>query len=216
MRFGDNYFVIGTFSVQVVLWSVFNNWIALTGGPLGIPGIPPPGILGWSLDTPLGFMVLSLAMAAGAHVLVRRVTTSPYGRILHAIRDSERHAQSLGKNTRSAKRLAFAVNGAVASLAGSLYAHYMTYIDPAAFTMQESILFVAMIVLGGAGSRWGPIVGAVVLVGLPEFLRIVGLPSAVAANLRQILYGLALLACMAWRPQGLLGELTFERREDRE
>lgn len=101
--------------------------------------------------------------------------------------------------------------GALASVAGNLYAHYVTFIDPTSFTILESILVISMVIIGGAGSLRGPIIGAVVLVILPEALRFVGLPSSVAANLRQIFYGGLLVLMMLYRPQGLIGEFRLQR-----
>jgi branched-chain amino acid transport system permease protein len=80
----------------------------------------------------------------------------------------------------------------------------------------ESILMISMVIIGGAGSPWGPVLGVVVLVTLPEMLRFVGLPNAVAANVRQILYGSGLVICMMWRPQGLLGEYVFQKGGSRQ
>ena len=106
---------------------------------------------------------------------------------------------------------AFTVSAALAASAGSLYAHYITYIDPSSFTVMESILVISMVIIGGAGSRWGPVIGAVVLVILPEALRFLGLPIGVAANLRQVIYGIVLVAVMMFRPQGLVGRYGFGR-----
>jgi branched-chain amino acid transport system permease protein len=131
--------------------------------------------------------------------------------VLHAIREDEVFAKAQGKNTVCFKVTAFAVSAALAAMAGSLYAHYITYIDPTSFTVMESILIISMVIIGGAGSLWGPLVGAVVLVTLPEALRFVGLPSAVAANLRQIIYGSLLVIMMMFRPRGLVGKYGFSK-----
>jgi len=130
---------------------------------------------------------------------------------MHALREDEVFAQSLGKNTVRFKVVTFALSTALAASAGSLYAHYITYIDPTSFTVMESILIISMVIIGGAGSLWGPLVGAVVLVTLPEALRFVGLPSAVAANLRQIIYGSLLVVMMMFRPRGLVGKYGFNK-----
>jgi branched-chain amino acid transport system permease protein len=99
----------------------------------------------------------------------------------------------------------------LAALAGSLYAHYVTYIDPTSFTVMESILVISMVIIDGTGSLWGPMIGAIVLVMLPEALRFLGLPSSVAANLRQIVYGVLLVVMMMIRPGGLMGRYGFGR-----
>jgi branched-chain amino acid transport system permease protein len=211
LRLRDDYFVIATFGLQVILSSIFNNWMDLTRGPLGIPGIPQPVIFGWHVDSHLEFLALAAAFACFAYFVVYRITSSPFGRVLHAIREDEVFAKAHGKNTLYFKVTAFAVSAALAASAGSLYAHYITYIDPTSFTVMESILIISMVIIGGAGSTWGPLVGAVVLVTLPEALRFVGLPSAVAANLRQIIYGSLLVIMMMFRPRGLVGKYGFNK-----
>ena len=92
-----------------------------------------------------------------------------------------------------------------------MYAHYATYIAPENFGVAESILVTSMFIVGGAGSRWGPMIGAVLLISLPEILRFIGLPNDVAANARQILYGTLLLVAMMIRPRGLVGSYGFGR-----
>jgi branched-chain amino acid transport system permease protein len=211
LRLHDDYFVIATFGFQMILFSIFNNWMEVTRGPLGIPGIPQPVIFGWHVDSHLDFFVLSAFFAAIAYFVVYRITSSPLGRVLHAIREDEVFAKAHGKNTLYFKVTAFAVSAALAAMAGSLYAHYITYIDPTSFTVMESILIISMVIIGGAGSTWGPLVGAFVLVTLPEALRFIGLPSAVAANLRQIIYGSLLVIMMMFRPRGLVGKYGFSK-----
>lgn len=211
LRLHDDYFVIATFGFQMILFSIFNNWIEVTSGPLGIPGIPQPVIFGWHVQTHADFLVLGAVFACLAYFIVDRISTSPFGRVLRAIREDEVFAQSLGKNTLRFKVTAFAVSAALAASAGSLYASYITYIDPSSFTVMESILVISMVIIGGAGSRWGPVIGAVVLVTLPEALRFLGLPSPIAANLRQIIYGVLLVVMMMVRPQGLVGKYRFGR-----
>lgn len=211
LRLHDDYFVIATLACQVLLFSIFNNLIGLTRGPLGISGISRPSLLWWSVQSPLSFAMLSLVFAGFACVVVDRIATSSFGRVLLAIREDEILAAGIGKNTTKAKVIVFAVSGALAASAGSLYAHYTTYISPQNFTVVESILIISMVIIGGAGSRWGPVVGAFILVLLPEILRFLGLPNSIAANTRQILYGGLLVAFMMWRPQGLLGKYPFQK-----
>ncbi len=211
LRLQDDYFVIATFGFQTILFSVFNNWTDLTRGPLGITSIPRPVIFGWQVKSHLDFLILAACFACVAYFVVYRLTSSPFGRVLHAVREDEVFAKALGKNTFWFKVKAFAVSAALAASAGSLYAHYINYIDPTSFTVMESILVISMVILGGAGNLWGPLVGALVLVTLPEALRFVGLPSAVAANLRQIIYGSLLVLMMMFRPRGLVGKYGFTK-----
>jgi branched-chain amino acid transport system permease protein len=205
LRLHDDYFVIATFGFQMILLSAFNNWMQLTRGPLGIPGIPRPTILGWHINSHLEFFGLAALLAAFACLVVSRIATSPFGRVLHAIREDELLPQAFGKNTLYFKVTVFAVSAALAAMAGGLYAHFTTYVDPSSFTVMESILIISMVIIGGPGTLWGPILGATVLVTLPEALRFIGLPAAVAANLRQIIYGAVLVTMLVFRPRGLLG-----------
>jgi branched-chain amino acid transport system permease protein len=211
LRVHEDYFVIATFGFQVIVFSMFNNWMELTHGPIGIPGIPRPSVFGWTIQSPIAFVALACVLAAFAYLVIDRISRSPFGRVLRAIREDEVFAQALGKNTLRFKVIAFAVSAAFAASAGSLYAHYVSYVDPSSFGVMESILVIAMVIVGGAGSRWGPLVGSVILVILPEALRFVGLPSSVAAHTRQVIYGTLLVVMMLFRPRGLVGRYGFDR-----
>ena len=211
LRLHGDYFVIATFAFQMILLSVINNWMELTRGPLGIPGVPRPQFFGWRIQSTLDYAILAGGCAATSYWVVGRIATSPFGRVLRAIREDEVFAQSTGKNTFRVKAITFAVSAALAAIAGSIYAHYITYIDPTSFTVMESILVLSMVILGGAGSLWGPLVGALALVILPEALQAVGLPAAIAAQLRQVFYGSLLVAMMVLRPRGLVGRYGFGR-----
>lgn len=216
LRLHDDYFIIATFSFQMILVSVLANWSDVTRGPLGIPGIPQPTVIEWKLQSQWQYLILIGAIAVLAYLISHRISRSPFGRVLHSIREDEVLARSLAKNTTRFKVSITAISTAMAAVAGSLYAHYITYIDPTSFTVMESILVVSMVIIGGAGSMWGPILGAAVLVTLPECLRFVGMPASVAANVRQVFYGGLLVVFMMWRPRGFLGEYVFQGKGARE
>lgn len=209
LRLHGDYFVIATFACQMILFSVLNNWVEFTGGPMGLSGIPAPTIGGVVLATRSMYLTTSAVLAVLAIIVSVRLTRGPFGRVLHAIREDEIFARSLGKPSVRVKMAIVAVGALLAAVAGAVYAHYIAFIDPTSFTVMESVLVLSMVILGGAGSLWGPVVGAVVLVTLPEGLRFVGLPSGAAANIRQIIYGTGLVAIMAFRPQGLFGKYAF-------
>jgi branched-chain amino acid transport system permease protein len=211
LRIRGDIFVITTFGFQIITFNVFNNWTELTRGPLGIAKIPQPVILGWRVDSHGEFALLAAILAIFTYLLVNQISTSPIGRVLHAIREDEALVGSMGKNALQFKVTVFAISAALAASAGSIYAHYITYIDPTSFTVMESILVISMVIIGGAGSKWGPVIGALVLVVLPEALRFLGLPSALAANMRQIIYGGLLVLMMMFRPRGLVGNYGFGR-----
>lgn len=212
-RLKGDYFVVGSFAFQVFVSGVFNNWGELTRGPMGLSGIPEPRILGRTIHSRIEFAVVALAVAACTLIAVRRVALGRFGRVLHAIREDEDLVRSLGRDPVRFKVVAFAFSAALAAGAGSLYAHYVSYIDPTSFTVSESILVVSMAIIGGAGSTWGPAVGAGILVALPEALRFIGFPVKDAASLRQVLYGALLVVIVALRPQGLVGQYHFGRVE---
>lgn len=204
-RLRGDYFVVATLAFQMIAHSVLSNWTNVTGGARGVPGVPAPNLFGWPITSHATYLALCGVLALAAYLVVSRLSGGPLGRVLRAIREDEGVAASLGKNTARTKMGVFAVSAGLAATAGVLYAHYISYIDPSSFTLMESILVLSMVIVGGAGSRWGPVVGAAVLVLLPELLRFVGLPSSLAADLRQFLYGLLLVLMLLFRPQGLVG-----------
>jgi branched-chain amino acid transport system permease protein len=126
------------------------------------------------------------------------------------VRDDETAAEALGKNTVKYKLYAFIIGAFFAGIAGNLYAHYITFIDPSSFTVMESVTILLMVILGGMASLKGSLVGAVVLVFVPEILRFIGLPSSIAAQVRQMSYGLILTGLMLLRPQGIFGKYRFK------
>jgi branched-chain amino acid transport system permease protein len=209
LRLGHDYFVIATIGFQLIVWSVLNNWQSVTRGAFGIPGIPPVSFMGFAIRSQWAVTLFILVCAAVVFWVCHRLVNSPYGRVMKSIREDELFAQAHGKNTLSFKISAFGVCGALAGVAGCLYAHFSTFIDPTSFTISESVFILSIVIIGGAGTVWAPAVGAVVLVALPEVLRFVGLPGVVAANVRQILYGTLLLVMLMVRPRGLIGKYNL-------
>lgn len=210
LRIKDDYFIIATFAFQIITFSILNNLVDFTGGPLGLPGIPQPIIFGYTISTHIEFFVLSFILALFTYLICKRLINSPFGRILKAIREDEVFVMSAGKNVAYFKTQVFMVAASLASIAGVIYATYITYIDPTSFTVMESIFIISIVIIGGAGNLKGPIVGSIVLVALPEILRFIGLPNSIAANVRQILYGSLLVIFMLWRPQGFIGEYKLK------
>lgn len=211
VRLKGDYFVIATMGFQLIVYTILYNWTDVTRGPYGIPGIPGFKLLGlFELSGAYAYFALSLVMAALVVLVLYRLVKSPFGRTLNAIRADETMVQALGRNTVAFKAWAFFISAAVAGLAGVIYASYVSYIDPTSFTLDESIFILSALFIGGIGNIKGPILGALFVVLLPELLRFVGLPDSVAANLRQIIYGLALLLVMYFRPQGLCGKTVLK------
>ena len=212
VKLKGDYFILATLGFQMIVYTILYNWISVTRGPYGIPGIPAIKLFGvWSLNGIYSYFFLSLVLVMAVVWFFGQLQRSPYGRMLKAIRTDELSAQALGRNTIQLKSWAFFISAAFAGLAGIVYASYVSYIDPTSFTLDESIFIITALFIGGIGSRvWGSVVGAAVVVILPELLRFVGLPDAVAANLRQIIYGVVLVLLMFVKPQGLLGDATVK------
>lgn len=206
LRTVDDYFIIITLGIQVVAFSVMNNWMGLTNGPLGIPGIPTISILGIEFDSKISFLILTLILTALIFYFLKNITISPFGRILIALSEDEIFTKSLGKNVYQAKVISFTIGAMFAAIPGVLYAHYISYIDPTSFTVDESIFILSIVIIGGMRNLWGSAIAAAVLVILPEALRFVGMPSNIAANMRQIIYGMALVIMMFKYSKGFVSK----------
>jgi branched-chain amino acid transport system permease protein len=201
----SDHFVVATLAYQALLTSVFENWVDVTGGPIGISGIQRSVLGQWLLTSNYQFLGLTFCLLALTTLIIVRLSTGPFGRMLHCIRDDEAIALSLGISARRTKLQVLAVSGAIAGAAGSLYAAYATFIDPSSFTLSESIAIAAIAIIGGLRTKIGPVVGAGVYVLLPELLRSLGLPDAIAASINQAIFGGALVWIVISRPQGLVG-----------
>jgi branched-chain amino acid transport system permease protein len=209
IRLKGDYLALATFGAAAIVYSLAKNWVSVTRGPMGLPGIPPYTILGEAIVSPGPYLLLVVSVAVISIIAVCRIVRSPFGRVLQAVRDDEIAALALGKNVALYKVAAFAVGSAMAGIAGALYAHYLGFIDPTSFSVMESVTILLMVVFGGMGTIRGPIVGAMVLVVVPELLRFIDVPGSVAGPLRQMLYGFLLVALMMKRPQGILGTYRF-------
>ncbi len=205
-KFNGDYFALGSFGFNIIVYSIFLNWQSLTRGPLGIPGIAKPTLFGLDFSENNYFLILVIICAILVYFLSEFITKSSFGRVLKAIREDEKAIQVFGYNTLFFKLTIFVIGAMIASVAGAFYASYITYVDPTSFALSESIFILAIIILGGLANNKGAVIGAVCLVILPEILRFVGFPSDIAAQMRQVTYGLILVLLMLYRPQGLMGE----------
>lgn len=210
IRFHGDFFVLSTLGFQIIIFSLLYNWVELTKGPYGISGIPRPSFWGLKIASTSGFFAFAFVVAIVVWFITFRLAKSPFGRTLEAVRDDEVAALALGKNVTRFKRSVFCIAGGLAAVAGVLFASYASYIDPTSFTLDESIFILCVVIIGGSGNLRGPIIGAVILVLLPELLSVVQIPDAVAANMRQVIYGLLMVSMMRFRPRGLLGSYSFD------
>ncbi|MEI8328331.1 MAG: branched-chain amino acid ABC transporter permease [Candidatus Taylorbacteria bacterium] len=205
-KFKDDYYALGSFGFNVIIYSIFLNWQSLTRGPLGIPGIPRPSLLGFTFSENIWFLLLSIVCVAIIYFICHYITRSSFGRVLKAIREDDEAIAVFGYRTLWYKLAIFVISAIMAAVAGSLFASYITFIDPSSFTLTESIFILAIIILGGMANNNGAVIGAACLILLPEILRFVGFPDDVAAQMRQVTYGVILILLMFYRPQGLVGE----------
>jgi branched-chain amino acid transport system permease protein len=205
LRFRGDLFVLATLGFQVIVVDILLNATSLTRGPFGIYGIRRPDLFGWQVQAPAQYAGLFLIISSLVLLLMMATYRSRFGLRLKALRDNERAAESLGISAFRQHLTALILFGACSGLAGALFASYVTYIDPASFQLGLSLFIVSSLLLGGSGNLRGPLIGVLVMVVMPELLRFVGLPEAIAANLREILYGVALILLMHRRPQGIAG-----------
>jgi len=205
-QFKGDYYAIVSAGLSIIVFSVLLNWKDVTNGPIGIFGIPKPEVASFAFTSSTSFFVLSLALAALVFGIFQWLNKSSFGRALKAIREDEQLAQVMGYNTRRMKSIIFVVSAMLSGVAGALFASYIAFIDPFTFTMNEGIFLFTIIILGGLSDAWGSVLGAVILISLPEVLRFLGLSYEHTAQIQKIIYGLALVLIVAFRPQGILGK----------
>lgn len=209
LRLRGDYFILGSLGFQVILIDIIYNWDGLTNGPWGLSGVPRPGFLGIEVSSQLEYVLLYAPLAIICVALAHYLTTSPFGRVLNAIREDEVATTAFGKSVPWFRVSAFAMSAGLAAAGGAMYAHYVTYIDPTSFTFLESVYILSLVVVGGVANTRGPLIGAFVLVLAPELLRFVGFSSGMDSNIRQLLYGAMLMAFCLWRSRGIAGRDVF-------
>jgi branched-chain amino acid transport system permease protein len=197
-RLRGHYVTVATLGVGEIVTLVILNWDSLTSGPVGLTGIPPLSAFGAPAISGLAVYEISLTVLVVLALLQRRLLASHLGRTLRAIRDDDVAARCYGVALGRYKSIAFAVAGFSAGIAGALMAHIFSYVNHETFTSQVSLLALTMVILGGLGNVLGGIMGAVLLVSLPELFR-------AAAEYRLLIYGIVLLVLIRFRPQGLFG-----------
>ena len=201
LRVKGEYLLLLTVAFAIVTYEMILNLVGVTGGPMGLSGIPSLGsfevagiVVDFSKKTPYLWLVIAfLAVLMWITTLVRG---SYLGRTLRAVRDDDEVAAASGIRVSVALLIAFTVGAAYASVAGSFYAHYIRVLDPSSFTIIVSVEVLLMCVIGGRDSLWGPVIGAVLITGLPEFFRPL-------AEYRLVIYGLSIVLLMIFLPGGL-------------
>jgi len=202
LRLSGIYMTLATLGFNIVLFLVLQNWMGFTNGPLGIMDIPPPVIFGLVVQSRKGYYYFMLVLAVLTVWSMRRLIDSRFGRALVAIRENELAAEATGVFTTRYKVQGFVLAAFYAGVAGSFYAHFVKFISPDSFYINESFVLLAMLALGGQGNLAGPIVGAAALVVIPELFRFL-------QEYRMFVYGGILIAMMLFRRQGILGDRDY-------
>ncbi len=196
LRVSRHAFVIVTLAATLLLQLAALNWEEMTRGPLGLPNIPAPRLMGFAVTTRVGWYYLCAAAAALAIFCTWLVVGSRMGRAMIAARDNEQLALACGIDVFRTRLFVFCFSGGLAALGGGLYAHFISYIDPGVFGFSISETLLIMVILGGSGTLWGPVMGAVVFTAVPELLRL-------TPEIRSLLYGAILLLIVVYRPRRL-------------
>ncbi|HSV52391.1 MAG TPA: branched-chain amino acid ABC transporter permease [Burkholderiaceae bacterium] len=214
LRVQTIYLAFATLGFNTAAWLLMRNEEWLTGGTFGINNIARPGFFGLSLDGNLAYYYFVLGMVVLLALLLRGLLKSPWGKAFTALRDNPIRAESLGVDIRSYTLLSFAIGAAYAGVAGALFASLVQFIEPAPFAVGASIMMYLMVVVGGPGYFFGPVLGAAMGVVVPEWIRDV--PGV--ANWYLPLFGAAVVALMIWLPDGLLSlpDRIKARRQARE
>ncbi len=197
LRVQHHYLAFATLGFNVLVYLVMRNEEKLTGGTFGISNIPRPSLFGLSLDKPLPFFYFTFAAAILLALALWWLLRSPWGRAFAALRDNPIRAESLGINITAYTLLAFAIGAACAGIGGVYFATLVNFIEPAPFHVTASLMMLLAVIVGGSGRFFGPVLGTVVVVLLPEWLRFM-------QNWYLTVFGFAIVALMIWLPGGLL------------
>jgi branched-chain amino acid transport system permease protein len=204
------YFSLATLALQVIFFSIVFNWTSITGGADGIRKISRPVIFGFEINTPSSFAVFGGFWVLVVILFYGWFLKTPISRMIKATRDDQIAVLSLGKNPNYYKRISIILSAIIAGIAGSLYATYSAYIDPTSFTLDESILILSIVLIGGAGRIIGPITGAVIYILLPKLLEFIQMPDDIAANIRMIIFGALLVLIVRFKPKGIFGKYLIQ------
>ena len=205
LRLSGIYMTLATLGFNMIFFLVLQNWMSFTNGPLGIMDIPPPSILGYVIETRIQYYYLIFVLVLVTIGSMHRLMSCRFGRALVGIRENELAAETMGVNTTRYKIQAFVLAAFYAGIAGSYYAHFIKYISPDSFYIYESFILLAMLAFGGQGNLIGPVVGAAVLIIIPELFRFL-------QEYRMLVYGGVLIIMMLVRRQGLLGGRDYSLR----
>lgn len=209
LRIKGVYFVLLTFSFGEIIVLLFIEWVSLFGGSNGLAGVPPPGWFGHEIQSRDGFYLLALGLAVFAYASVRAIYRSELGAVITSLDENEALTRSLGIDSRQYRLLTFCFSAFLAGLAGALYGHYLTLVTPEDYGFWVPVNLVVINVIGGIAHPIGAVLGALLLVPLPEFLRD-------AKQYQVLLYGILLMVFLLFMPDGLYGVMNRLRRRKKE
>lgn len=209
LRVGSDYLTLMTIGFGEIFSIVALNWMELTRGPMGLPGVPPPQIGPYVFDTSKSMYYLYLVITIACYFFMHRLTKSHVGRALIAIREDETAASAMGINISYYKVLAFAFGTMWAGFSGSMLAHFLMFVGPTTFSINESLMHMQMAILGGLGSLPGSVLGAAILVSTPQIFQSI-------YQYRMLLNGILMVVLMAWRPQGIMGTSAVAKSTGRQ
>jgi len=213
LRVQHHYLAFATLGFNVLVYLVMRNEEKLTGGTYGISQIPRPTILGFAFERPLPFFYFTLASIVVLGGLMWWLLRSPWGRAFAALRDNPIRAESLGVNITAYTLLAFAIGAACAGIGGVYYASLVEFIEPGPFHFSTSLMMLLAVIVGGSGRFFGPVVGTIIIILLPEVLR--GSSHEALKFMQKwylVFFGVAVVALMIWLPGGILSVADRFRR----
>lgn len=214
IRVQEEYLILFTIAFQMLVFHLMLSLYNITGGDSGIFGVPGPKLLGLAPKNPPQFLPFMAVFVFLTYYVALKITKSPFGRVLKGIREDEKAVISLGKDVKRYKVIIFMVGTGIAAGVGGVFAHYTQFISPSIGTLDESILIIAMVVLGGTANLWGSALGAFLLIIIPEILNFLPGASDLIVPLRGIIYGVLLIVFMRFRPEGLIPEYFHMKKSD--
>lgn len=205
LKLKGHFLALATLGINIIFYILILGLNQLTGGAAGLIGIPSLSLFGVPLTDKLFFYFFVWTAAVLVLLLSLNIVRSHVGRVLRSIHDSEIATETLGVKVENYKVAIFALSAAFASLAGSMYAHYITFVAPPTFYITKSILFLIMVMVGGASSVWGAILGTTVIMFLNEIIRFVGHTYfGISGEVEIVVYGLIIILIMMFLPKGLI------------
>src|SRR3989344_271361 len=209
-RLKGDYFALASLGFSFVVYSLLLNLTELTRGPLGVAGIPKPSLFRLIIKSNNYYLIFVAIISFASIFLINKIVESGFGKLLEAMRDDEIGLRVLGKDTTKLKYKVMLVSGFFTGISGSLFAHYIGFIDPNTFYISELILLITIVIIGGIASIKGSIIATFIILSLSELIRFLPVPSSIVGPIRQITYVIVLLLILMFKPRGLFGRVDLE------